>query len=194
MSFRDAILDPRHRVAGNGAISLYLAGELEGAEALFRFSRDEQWLFRATAAWCMGRTRDPRFLPRLAKMIQDPAPGVRTAAFRSVAQASQRVKSLKQAGSLPLQIRTAKYHDGVHSVQVLLGEGGPETRGIGPLSFVVWNANEVVESFTLEEVCRKPLVMYRIAFKAPLAEPPLVKVEIYTERGTGEDTATELAF
>ena len=35
--------------------------------------------------------------------------------------------------------------------------------------------------------------MYNIAFEAPVAEARLVKVEIYTERGTGEDTGTELA-
>ena len=192
-AFHEAVNDARNRVAGNGAIGLYMAGDLEGAEALFRFSRNEQWLFRSTAAWCMGRTADPRFLPQLAKLIKDPAPGVRTTAFRGVALASQRVKSLKKAGSVPLQICTMKYHEGAHNLQVLLGDGGPETRGFGALSFVVTIAQDVVERFTLEELHKIPPVMYNIAFEAPLAEARLVKVEIYTERGTGEGTGTELA-
>ena len=127
------------------------------------------------------------------RLIKDPAPGVRTTAFRGVALASQRVKSLKKAGSVPLQICTMTYHEGAHNLQVRLGDGGPEMRGVGALSFVVSVAQEVIERFTLEELHKILPVMYNIAFEAPVAEARLVKVEIYTERGTGEVTGTELA-
>jgi hypothetical protein len=37
-------------------------------------------------------------------------------------------------------------------------------------------------------------VLYQIIFDAPLSESRLVKVELYSERGCGQDTGFELAF
>jgi HEAT repeat protein len=187
--FREAVQDSRNRIVGNGAMGLYMAGDLAGAAALFRLSRDEEWVARSTASWCMGRAADARFLPRLGKLIKDPAPGVRTTAFRGVGLVNQRVKSFRNAGMLALKIREASYREGKQNLQVVVGDGGPETRGFGALAFVVSSGDEVVEQFSLEQIDEPPLVIYQITYDAPEPEARIVKVELLSERGCGGDSS-----
>jgi len=192
--FRKAAADSKHRVAGNGAVGLYLAGDAHGALALFGLSRHPQEPFRRTSGWAMGRTGDPRFLARLESLTQDPVVVVREAAVRGLTMMNERIQSLAQAARLPLEIRTAKYHEGTHTLHVRVGDGGSASRGFGALDFVVSNGDEVIERYSIEELPGSSPVIYQIIFDAPVSESRLVKVELFSGRGCGQDTGFELAY
>jgi HEAT repeat protein len=192
-AFRDATSDPRPRVACNAAIGLYRAGDMEGATELFRLSRKEQPAFRAGAAWGMAYSGDPRFLPRLATLEEDTRAAVRRAAVPASARIRENRRRLEEAGSVPLRIETAQRRGDEHDLLVQVADGGRQTRGIRALELVVWNGDALVERFRMREISHTPPVVYQLGFTAPPAESQLVKVELYTERGVGRDTATEEA-
>jgi hypothetical protein len=192
-AFRDATGDARARVACNAAIGLYRAGDMEGAIELFRLSRKEQPSFRAGAAWGMGYSGDPRFLPRLATLEEDTRAAVRRAAVPASARIRENRKRLEETGSVPLRIDTAQRRGHEHDLLVQVEDGGRQTCGIPALQFVLWNGDSLVERFRIREISHTPPVVYQLGFTAPPSEPPLVKVELYTQRGVGRATATEEA-
>jgi len=143
-AFRKAARDSRARVAGNGVIGLYLAGDAESFSFLFRLSEMEVPAYRATAAWSMGRTENPRFLTRLAKLVGDAEGTVRTPAFRSLARIRQYVSALRNAGALHVQIPQAQMsqvgmRDNQHTVRVTVDSDGRWAPGLDQRRFVVWN-------------------------------------------------------
>ncbi|MFB3828255.1 MAG: HEAT repeat domain-containing protein [Bryobacteraceae bacterium] len=78
-----ALADPEPRVAGNAAVGLYELGDTRSIAALARMAAGDA-PERATAAWCMGRAGDRRFLPALNSLLRDPDPRVRQNALRAV--------------------------------------------------------------------------------------------------------------
>ena len=60
---RQALRDPSNRVMGNAIQGLYCLHDQEVIPHLLGMSADSRPLHRATAAWVMGQTCDPRFLP-----------------------------------------------------------------------------------------------------------------------------------
>jgi hypothetical protein len=190
-AFRDATTDPRPRVACNAAIGLYRAGDMEGATELFRLSRKEEEAFRASAAWGMGHSRDPRFLPRLATLAEDTKAAVRRAAVPAAARIRENMRRLNEAGSLPLQIQTAQRSGNEHDLLIHVEDSGRQTCGIRAVEFVVWNGDALVERFRMREISHTPPVVYQLSFTAPPAASQEVKVDMYTEHGVGRDTAIE---
>ncbi len=193
-AFAEAAQDPRNRVAGNGAIGLYQAGDASGAALLFEFARRPNASVRATAAWSMGYTKDPRFRGVLRDLVADSDPIVQQAARKAQSLISERLETLKQLPAIPLQIRTAKWHANQHSLQVMVEEGGPATRRLAPLGFIVWSGTSVVERFTFNEIANGGPVLYEFGWQGPKSENATVKVELITDRGIGEDTGLELGF
>jgi Vesicle coat complex, various subunits len=53
---------------------------------IFNLAGHEKPLFRATAAWTMGQTKDPQFLPALEKLTHDLYASVRKSAARGMEQ------------------------------------------------------------------------------------------------------------
>ena len=53
------------RVAANAVVGLYRNGDLSSLRLLFRMAAQEDPERRTSAAWAMGETGDPRFLPFL---------------------------------------------------------------------------------------------------------------------------------
>ena len=193
-AFREAGQDPRNRVIGNAALGLYLAGEIEGAVILFRMSRHHRAVFRATAAWAMGHTRDPRFQVALARLREDEDAHVRSVAKHAGERVREHVTSLEAVGTIAVQVRTAKWHDGNHELHILVDQGGPRAELLRTCQVVVWDGAQIVEDFRLEAL-REPLPMHhRILFWAPIGGPQNVKVEIFSENGVGRDEAQELVY
>ena len=82
--FCDMLEDPHNRVAGNAALGLYLAGDPQSIAVVRKMASHAETAFRQTAAWVMGKTEDPRFLPDAGRLLGQPHGNVRKAAFRSV--------------------------------------------------------------------------------------------------------------
>lgn len=67
-----AAKDPHNRVAGNAMYALYKSqGSDKVAPHISQMASHAKPAFRATAAWVMGQTGDPQFLPALDKLTRD---------------------------------------------------------------------------------------------------------------------------
>lgn len=76
--------DEGNRVAGNALVGLHLVGEPGIIEEVDSMADAQNHLFRATAAWTMGRIGDTAFLPRLTSLVRDDSEMVRGTALRSL--------------------------------------------------------------------------------------------------------------
>jgi hypothetical protein len=92
---RFALADANNRVVGNALLGLYNMGECSVIPEIAKMAGHEASLFRATAAWVMGETGDPRFTETLVRMLVEPDTTVRklavTALRRVKAAAAQTV-------------------------------------------------------------------------------------------------------
>jgi len=79
-----SVHDPDNRVVGNALVALYHLGETEIIGDFFRIAAEKSARFRATAAWAIGQTGDPRFSEALVRLMQDGEASVRSRAFRSL--------------------------------------------------------------------------------------------------------------
>jgi len=80
-----ALRDANNRVVGNALYGLYAMGESVSLAETIKLAAHPAPVFRATAAWVMGETGDPRFREPVAQLLRDPHPMVRSRALRSVA-------------------------------------------------------------------------------------------------------------
>jgi hypothetical protein len=81
-----ALRDANNRVVGNALYGLYVMGEPACLAETIKLAAHPAAGFRATAAWVMGETGDPRFRDTVAQLLRDPHPIVRSRALRSVAR------------------------------------------------------------------------------------------------------------
>jgi HEAT repeat protein len=81
---RRATKDANNRVAANAAVGLHLIGNRAGAEALEAMANSPDPMFRASAAWAIGKLADPCFLPAAQRLRADSEPKVRHLALRSL--------------------------------------------------------------------------------------------------------------
>jgi hypothetical protein len=84
-----AVKDVDNRVVGNALFGLYDLHDQNVIPYIFSMAGHEKPLFRATAAWTMGETKDPQFLPALEKLTHDLYASVRKSAARGMAQMSK---------------------------------------------------------------------------------------------------------
>jgi hypothetical protein len=83
-TLRKMVSDPNHRVAATTLVVLHLHGEQETTEErLLEMSGHADPLFRASAAWAMGKTGNPRFLADLQRMVREETGDVKRMAFLS---------------------------------------------------------------------------------------------------------------
>lgn len=60
--------DSHHRVVANALVGLYLQGDTSAVSGMVNMAQHHDGVFRAAAAWAMGRTGDTRFLQILRLM------------------------------------------------------------------------------------------------------------------------------
>lgn len=80
------IHDDNNRVAGNALLGLYRLGQPVAITEIFAMAEHESPIFRATAAWAMGETGDPRFMEALAGLLRESDAMVRKRAFAALGQ------------------------------------------------------------------------------------------------------------
>lgn len=83
--FRQALKDPDNRVVGNALVGLHRRGDYRDVmHYVGRMARHPNARVRATAAWVIGQTGDPRYAEVLRHMADDKAPLVKRNALRSL--------------------------------------------------------------------------------------------------------------
>lgn len=78
------VRDSNNRVAGNAILGLYKLGDAGMIPEITAMARHDSALFRATAAWVMGETGDPRFTETVASLLSEPNVVVRKRAFAAL--------------------------------------------------------------------------------------------------------------
>lgn len=192
-AFLHAAHHEHHRIAANGIIGLYMAGHPSSIPLLFRLSGSEKPLARAAAAWAMGHLGDPRFVPRLARMMENSDPVTRKAAFKSVARVRQQMTTMRAAGALRVQMGDAECRGKSHLIHFAVTKDEKPVDGLDLRQFVVWNGPDLVEECfsTPPEGAVNP---YEVSYQGPPSPTHLVKVQVYSAVGVGEDTGFEMAF
>ncbi|MCS7042163.1 MAG: HEAT repeat domain-containing protein [Bryobacteraceae bacterium] len=124
--FRAALHDDFPRPAANACVGLYLAGRTEALRELRNMALHADFRFRAAAAWAMGRTGDPRFLPLLAEMrAASPAP---VALLRCLVQAKERILAVQKLPRLQVPLTIAEVENrGALTVRVRVASAGQPT-------------------------------------------------------------------
>ena len=79
-----AVKDVDNRVVGNALFGLYEFKDQNVIPDILSMAGHEKPTFRATAAWTMGQTGDPQFLPALDKLTHDLYAPVRKSAARAM--------------------------------------------------------------------------------------------------------------
>jgi hypothetical protein len=79
-----SIHDGDNRVVGNALVALHQIGECRVIPELFRMAVAESARFRASAAWAMGKSGDPRFGESLGRLMSDSSSIVRARALSSL--------------------------------------------------------------------------------------------------------------
>ena len=187
-TFLRAAVDEHHRVAANGIVGLYLMGEESSIPFLFHLGKSEDPKCRAAAAWAMGQVDDPRFVPKLTRLREDPDPLTSQRALRSMGRIRQQVAKMREAGTLRVQIQDCEYRAETHLVRFTVTK---EDRFVGDLDlrqFVAWNGDDVVEEFTCS---LQHGVYYELVYEGPLSATGTVKVQVFAALGVGEETGMQ---
>jgi len=93
---RSAARDGNNRVAGNVVVALYRIGDCAAIGEMLKMAAHGSALFRATAAWAMGETGDPRFSGALAGLMRDSSTAVRTRALLALGRIKAAVRHSRQ--------------------------------------------------------------------------------------------------
>jgi HEAT repeat protein len=81
-----AVNDVDNRVVGNALFGLYELRDQKIIPYILKMAAHQKPKFRATAAWTMGQTHDPQFLPALEALTHDLYAAVRKSASRAMGQ------------------------------------------------------------------------------------------------------------
>ena len=156
----NALSDPDNRVLGNALLGLYRLGESPVIEHILLMAQDTRDLFRATAAWVMGRTCDSRFQATLVNLLRDSAL-VRANAFRALCSINQTKARLARAPAVRVsgwRNPSSQEHDEVQIAVSLEGDSTPPKStllsGVRPTEFVVYRDSALVGNYEVTEVLR----------------------------------------
>ncbi len=157
--FHSTLHDPSPRVRGNAVVGLYRAGAIESLPALAKLAASDNENDRATAAWAMGVTRDPRFQKILAQFVKDSDPNVRRQAYRSLGEIKRYQDHLK--GRTPCQLRFIKLHRASEGLLHILFEvketaSLQAVKGVKPLEVLVSENTMPVFDYQLVERVKYP--------------------------------------
>lgn len=178
--FRTAAADSNNRVAGNGLLGLYLCGAAESVRLIAQMAQAEAPAFRSTAAWTMGRTADPRFVPLLTAMVPDEAPGVR----RSVLRALTSIRNAPPAAgcfSIVLTPQAAELEWQAFQMDVADEDGAPVC-GLPGTAFACWSGDIAIMEY---DVAAEAAISGRYLLHAPVDGAASFRVDVRSESASG---------
>jgi len=145
-----AVQDRNNRVQGNAILGLYRLGESSVLPAIRALAEDQRAGSRATAAWLMGATGDPRFREVVKTLRQDAEASVRAAALRALVQLNKTEVLEGQANREPL-IRFCEDLEGVRRVGFDFVDAGAPQRRLLPTEVVLTQNGGMVWGYTFVE-------------------------------------------
>lgn len=155
-AFEMAIQDNTARVVANAALGLYLAHQTSSIEILSGATTNPEHGFRASFAWAMGRTQDPRFLAPLSRLVRDPDARTRSNALRSIARIRNYQQTLEKLPPLSVPIAaTTLLPSGQRQLSVAIRQAGrSQPITLPPLSFVIDEDGTQVLHYEVDHVTK----------------------------------------
>lgn len=184
--FLQATRDRHHRVAGNAIVALHRAGDLAAARIGNHMAAHDAALFRAAAVWAMGETHDPRFVPTLVQLVNEPESVVRRNALRALVGIRKRLASLAEQTPLKMKVRRRDLRLAV-SVR---NHGDECVAGLAPTAFVVMTDSKSIdiESIAWRSDSYGPTTENDGVYDVNLAEPITgqARMCVYTDTAMGD--------
>ncbi len=169
--FLRAAFDPDPRVAVNALVGLHRLGDPACFAGFARLARRAAARDRASAAWGMGETRDPRFLPLLGSMDPEPPEGV----GRNIARAVERIEAARtRPQRFTIRLLRREGRDGGWRRAQVAVVGQPwEPIHLAPTQFVLWADEQPVENYDVrrQEQDRALIVGFVLCSGLDLSEP-----------------------
>ena len=167
--------DPNNRVVGNAILGLYLLGDSGMVTLLHGLAAHPAAAFRATAAWAMGESADPRFVELLASMLRDESGLVRKRAFAAIGRLKASAATLAKA---PARVLSGRFVDstdpGWRRIRVAVVSREKSDPGrVLPTQFVLSEGEKPVTAYRVSErrvpdLLAVVLLMPRLPEEAPL--------------------------
>jgi HEAT repeat protein len=143
-----AARDPNLRVAVNALVGLYRLGDPACLARLRELASCQGAPQRASAAWAMGVTGDPRFLSLLRNMNPEPPDQV----GHQICRACERIEQAqaKRSGRLyPLLGSIESSPENDVRLDIAIAGHDWELLDLKSTQFIVWQGTEAVETFTV---------------------------------------------
>jgi HEAT repeat protein len=147
---RAAACDPNNRVVGNALLGLYRMGDLSAISDLFRMVGEESALFRASGAWAMGETADPRFAEVLGRMLGDPGNAVRKRAFESLRRIKAAAARSRRGAHLQVGGRLQAGPDGLRRLELEVARENGEPELVIPVEILLDEDSQPVVDYQVE--------------------------------------------
>jgi hypothetical protein len=139
--FRVAAGDKHHRVAGNAVVGLHRAGALPAVQIVQSLAAHSDPMFRASAAFAMGQTGDPRFLRLLERMAMNDKGPPRQNALRAMVRLKARLRELRGNPGLTVSVVS---EDSQLRAAVRDASGGSRS-DLKPTGFIVMSGGEAID-------------------------------------------------
>ncbi len=152
--FREAVRDGSNRVAGNALLGLYLLGDTTAIPQIMKLAAHPDPLFRATAAWVMERTGNPRFVPVLEELLRSSQAGARNRVFRALSVLKRTAARFQEAARLRVHLLSASaQRDGVRSLRAAIATtGGDAIPDLAPTGVVVWEHSQPTQQYNVRSL------------------------------------------
>ncbi len=149
-ALQSAASDPHNRVVGNALLGLYRMSDPSAISGLFQMVTHESELFRASAAWAMGETADPRFAEVLGRMLGDPGNAVRKRAFESLRRIKAAAARSRQGAHLQVGGRLEAGPDGLRRLELEVARESGEPALVVPVEILLDEDGQPVVDYQAE--------------------------------------------
>ncbi len=149
--------DSNNRVAGNAVLGMYRLGDCAMIPELVAMAHHEAPLFRATAAWVMGETGDPRFTEILAALLREPNATIRKRAFAALGNIRSSVAQSHTGPRWRLAARLLEPESSRSMRRLLLGAVAEDSLALPDLLPTQILLNEDGRSIVQYRVTERPL-------------------------------------
>ncbi len=145
--FHRAAADAHHRVSANAIYGLYLQGDPSALGKIRHLLMGSDGLARRAGLWLLERTKDPRYLSVLGKLIGKVEPEARARCLRVIQAAKLRKAEALQRGEL--RIDWLPGHPGQTRLTITAEPKHRRLTGLHPFDIVIRAGGEVLDDYRL---------------------------------------------
>jgi hypothetical protein len=136
------------RVAANAAVGLHRIGDPASLRLLFRMAQEDDSDHRTSAAWAIGETGDPRFLPFLTAWFPRSNGNEKVNILQALNRIRRREKAVTEAGTIGIRIWDAMVEGADRRLVLSLwsaDQGGLSE--LKPTEFALWEGEILVQDY-----------------------------------------------